>query len=74
MPGDRKGATVDSLMSQLGKKKSKRLRTEDIDPEAMARSAGHMLTPNVLRWTKTLWNAGRLMQQSKAERDSLSKR
>ncbi len=75
MPGDRKGATADSLMSQLGKKKkSKRLRTEDIDPEAMARSAGHMLTPNVLRWTKTLWNAGQLMRQSKAERDSLSKR
>ena len=73
MPGDNKGATADSLLSQLGKKK-RRLRTEDIDPAAMARSAGHMVTPNVIRWTKTLWNAGRLMQQSKAERDSLSKR
>lgn len=73
MPGDNKGATADSLMSQLGRKK-RRLRTEDIEPEKMARSAGHMLTPNLVRWTKTLWNAGQLMQQAKAERDSLSKR
>ena len=79
MPGDNKGAMADSLLSQIKKHKTKKplvkpMRTEDVDVKAMAKSAGHLLTPNMVRWTKTLWNAGRLMKEAKAERDSLNKR
>lgn len=70
MPSDNKGSTANELYIQLRKNKSKkRLRTEDIDPPAILKSAAHQISPTMGRWVKTLWNAGNIIG---TKRDSVT--